>query len=105
MVPRYLIHCRGCRRRLVLRIQISAGLSPDDPRTAQPFVFATHQTNRRPLRRESLGAANSVLPRDADVLGVSYLTTLSRGPVCAARSRPRYRRFAALFLHRSEQYI
>lgn len=40
MVSRYLIHCRGCGKRLVLRIQISAGLSPDDPRTAQPFLFA-----------------------------------------------------------------
>ena len=40
MVSRYLIHCRGCGKRLVLRIQISAGLSPDDPRTVQPFLFA-----------------------------------------------------------------
>jgi hypothetical protein len=40
VVSRYLISCRGCGRHLVLRIQISAGLSPDDPRTVQPFLFA-----------------------------------------------------------------
>jgi hypothetical protein len=40
MVTRYLVRCHGCKKQLVLRIQVSSTMSPDDPGSVQPFVFA-----------------------------------------------------------------
>lgn len=40
MVSRFVIRCHGCKNRLVLRIQVAAGLSPFVVGGVQAFVFA-----------------------------------------------------------------